>query len=128
MRFEVSERIKTSKNEEAVRAFLKEQLRKVATKVTEESGTLVAKRIEDTFGSINRSDTSTFRVQEKKDGHLIVADVHYRPSLMFWVIFILLIFTYVAWVIPVGFYLYQRKTARSAIDDVFKRTRNEQED
>ncbi len=55
----------------------------------------------------------------------MVADVNYRPALFFYLVFGCLFFTYIFWVIPVGLYVQQKKTVRSALEDIFKRVKDE---
>src|SRR5579864_207702 len=118
MRFEVSERINTRKNVTAVVNALEAQLRKVA-KVTRDGDVITARAIEASFGSINRYDKTVFTVQPKETGLLCVADVTYRPSGTFWIFFVLGLCAYflLFW-IPIIFYLLQKKTVRTAIEDV----------
>jgi hypothetical protein len=60
-----------------------------------------------------------------EDGWLAVASVHYRPSVAFWIILILLLPTWIMWLLPIAFYLLQKKTVQSSIQDVFLRLKNE---
>lgn len=125
MRFEVSERIRTQGSQEELLAVLEEQFRKVSESVQRSGQTLEAKSIEATFGSINRSDTTTVTLKKSDDGWLLVADVHYRPSVAFWIILIITLFTYVFWLLPIAFYILQKNTVRTAIVECFQRIRNE---
>ncbi len=125
MRFEVSERINTRVNTVDVVNELEVQLREIA-KVTRSGDVITARAIEASFGSINRYDKTVFTMQPKETGLLCVADVTYRPSVAFWIFFVLGLFAYglLFW-IPIIFYLFQKKTVRSGISDVFARIRNE---
>jgi hypothetical protein len=125
MNFEVSERINTRTNTLAVVNELEVQLRKIA-KVTRDGDVITARAIEASFGSVNRHDKTVFTVRPKETGLLCVADVTYRPSVAFWVFFMLGLFAYglLFW-IPIIFYLLQKKTVRSGITDVFARIKNE---
>ncbi len=125
MKFEVSERIITSAEKEDILRGLEEQFKKVSQSITRNGDSLVAKSIEASFGSINRSDTTTIDLKDTDDGFLVLANVHYRPSVAFWIILILTLFTYVFWLLPIVFYLIQKKTVRSGIQDVFTRVKNE---
>jgi hypothetical protein len=125
MKFEVSERLNTRKDTLTVMNALEIQLRKIA-KVTRNGDVITARAIEASFGSINRYDKTVFTMQPKETGLLCVADVTYRPSGAFWIFFVLGLFAYglLFW-IPIIFYLVQKKTVRSAIEDVFARIKNE---
>lgn len=125
MRFEVSERIRTSRSREQILASLQEQFQKVAMGVAREGEVVVVRSIEATFGSINRSDTTAITVRDAEGGFLVVADVHYRPSVAFWIILPITCCSTFVWILPIGFYLYQRKTVRTAIAECFERVRNE---
>lgn len=125
MRFEVSERIDTLRTREQILATLEEQFRKVAGAVERDGDTIVAYSIEPTFGSINRADTTTVSIREAEGGFLLLAEVHYRPSVAFWIILPLTCCSAFMWIIPIGMYLYQRKLVRAAIAECFERVRNE---
>src|SRR5208283_2462645 len=54
------------------------------------------------------------------------ARVHYRPSVVFWIFFIIGIFLWlVGWLVPVGIYYFQKKTVQEGIQEVFTRVKNE---
>jgi hypothetical protein len=125
MKFEVSERIRTSKSQDELLTALETQFRKVAEK-TQRSGQIIeAKSIEASFGSITRNDTTVVSMTKADDGWLVVADVHYRPSVAFWIILIITLFTWVFWLLPIAFYLLQKNTVRTAITECLQRVRNE---
>ena len=48
-----------------------------------------------TFGSINRNDVSIISINDKSDGYLLIAEVTYIPSIWFWILFVLTLFTWV---------------------------------
>jgi hypothetical protein len=93
MKFEVSERIQTSASKEEILRGLEEQFKKVSNSVQRSGETLTVKSIEASFGSINRSDTTTVELRDTDDGYLLLANVHYRPSVAFWILLVILIFT-----------------------------------
>jgi hypothetical protein len=93
MRFEVSERIRTTRSQEELLAVLEDQFKKVSDSVHRAGKTIEAKSIEASFGSINRSDTTIISLRKVDDGWLVVAEVHYRPSVAFWIILIITLFT-----------------------------------
>ncbi len=125
MKFEVSERIATRAGKENLLKGLEEQFKKVSEDVKRQGDNLVAKSIEASFGSVNRSDTTTVELRTADDGFLVVACVHYRPSVLFWVYLILLLSTGIFWLIPIIFYLIQKKTVQNGIQEVFTRVKNE---
>ncbi len=125
MRFEISQTFRTNRPKQEVVSFLEGQLRRVSRRVTRSGDTVTAKSIEASFGSINRADSSVFSVREKETSLICIADVNYRPSFVFWVLLLVLLFTWVLWLIPIVFYLVQKKTVRSAIADVFARVKDE---
>jgi hypothetical protein len=126
MKFEVSEQIRCLAEKRAVLDSLELQFRKISRTVERTGEAIRVRNIEASFGSINRSDETLVRVQQKNNGALCVAEVTYRPSVAFWIFFILVLFTYLLlWWIPILFYLTQKKTVRNAIVDVFLRVKNE---
>lgn len=125
MRFEISERIATQCAAQDLFAALEEQFRKVSRQVSVDTGRLKAVSIEATFGSINRKDETIVSIKPLEGGYLLVADVWYRPSVAFWIILLLTLFSWVGWMIPLGFYLWQKKTVSQAIRSCFERVRNE---
>jgi hypothetical protein len=125
MRFEISEQIRTRRDQVAIVNALETQLRKVSRKVVRAGDVITASAIEASFGSINRSDRAVLRVEPKGAGCLCVAEVTYRPSVAFWILLVLLLFTYVLWLLPIVFYLTQKKAVRSAVADIFTRVKNE---
>jgi hypothetical protein len=90
-----------------------------------DEGNLTAKRIDPSFASIVRFDQTNFIVEPKEGGFLLVADVSYRPSSTFWVILIMCIPTFVAWLVPIFFYNWQKGIVCLATGDVFERVKNE---
>jgi hypothetical protein len=103
-----------------------EQLAKVSARVRlTDEGNLTAKRIDPSFASIVRFDQTTFIVEPKEGGFLFVAEVNYRPSSTFWVILIMCLPTFVAWLVPIILYNWQKEIVRLAIGDVFERVKNE---
>lgn len=126
MQFEVSERINTDRSETEVMDHALIQFKKVSgnTKLNAD-GEIVAKAIEATFGSANRADTTVVSVRKVEDGLLMVADVHYRPSIWFWFWLIVLAFTYIGWILPIVFYLTQKSAVRKAIESCLQRVSNE---
>jgi hypothetical protein len=125
MHFEVSERLITSEPAEAIMEFAQRQFSKIADKSRMERGQLTVRRVEASFGSINRRDTTRVSLQRVGGGYLLVSETDYHPSGWFWLFLIILLFTYVGWFIPIGFYLYQRGTVKAAIQSAISRIVNE---
>lgn len=125
MQFEVSERIDTSVPRKDVMNLALEQFRKISESAKIDDDRIVAKGVEATFGSINRADKTYIDCKQLPSGWLLTAEVAYRPSVMFWVFFLLSLFTYVGWLIPVVFYLIQRNTVKSAVASALTRVSNE---
>jgi|GEM_PF-1045374 len=125
MRFEVSERVKTSATKSLLLKSMEEQFRKVSESTQPYGESLEVKDIEASFGSINRNDTTIVEVKDVDDGYLLIANVHYRPSVAFWIILIITLFTWVGWLIPIVMYIWQRKVVQNGIQEVFTRIRNE---
>lgn len=125
MHFEVSERLVTNESPEAVMEFAQRQFSKISSKTRLEGSRLTARMVEASFGSINRSDVTTVQLQRTGGGYLVVSETDYRPSGWFWLFLIITLFTYVGWLIPIAFYLYQRGTVKSAIQSSVDRIVNE---
>ena len=125
MNFDVSERIQTSESKEKLLEVLEEKFRRVAAKVTKNNYVLMVENINPTFGSINRADISTVTIQEKNDGFFVNASVNYKPPVLFWVLLVILLFTTVLWLIPIGFFFYQKNMVKDGIAEVFSGLKNE---
>ena len=126
MKFEVSEQVRTQTDIATIIYALFEQLDKVSARVRlTDEGNLTAKRIDPSLVSIVRFDQTNFIVEPKEGGFLLVAEVSYRPSSTFWVILIMCIPTFVAWVVPIFVYNWQKEIVRLAIGAVFERVKNE---
>ena len=125
MRFEISEKIRTDKPRAQIFAALQEQFAKVSKNVTIDDGRIKVAYIEASFGSINRKDESVVAIKPLDDGYLLIADVVYKPSVAFWIILILTLFSGVAWLLPLGFYFWQKRVVTQAIKNCFERIKNE---
>jgi hypothetical protein len=125
MHFEVSERLITNEAPESVMEFAQQQFAKISNRTRLERGQLTARMVEASFGSINRSDVTRVSLQRVGGGYVLVSETDYRPSVWFWLFLLVLLFTYVGWLIPIVFYLYQRGTVKSAIQSVISRVVNE---
>lgn len=133
MRFEVSERVTTIESPKVLFASLNEIFSKISRKTYVRDGALYLKGVETTFGSINRSDLTTIRAKQVAGSWLIVAQIRYRPSLVFWMLFFFLLASGVAtagisslaFFIPIAFYLSQRKTVKVAVQECLKRFKDE---
>lgn len=129
MRYEVSERFRSSKTAEEVWRVVLEQVNKISDRVNHENDGVTAHGIVATFGSINRTTFAKVRVQPREAGFLITADVTYSPSGFFWLFFIIGLVTpgFVWFLIPLAFYLLQKGMVRDSLQQVFKRVRDEME-
>jgi hypothetical protein len=128
MKFELSQQLRTQADLETIILVLAEQLKKVSTTVDlTDEGIITATRIEHTIASLLRFDRTVISVETNEDRVLLIADVSYRPTALFWVILILCIPTFVAWLVPIGIYMTQKGTLQSAIASVFKRVKDELE-
>lgn len=125
MNFDISRRFQTKSSQEEIARFLENSFRKSAEEVSYNGGTLTVESVNATFGSINRSDKTIIEVRSKDEETLIVASVNYKPSIWFWIFLICLLFTTIGWIVPIAFYLYQKHTVKSGIEEVFNRTENE---
>jgi hypothetical protein len=126
MKFVVSEQVRTRTDIETIICALFEQLAMVSAKVRlTDEGNLTAKRISPSFASIVRFDQTNFIVESKEGGFLFIAEVSYRPSSTFWVILIMCIPTFIAWLVPIFLYNWQKEVVRLAIADVFEQVKNE---
>ena len=125
MHFEVSQRLITNESTDNVLEFAQRQFSKISNKTRLKDERLTVRMIEASFGSINRSDVTRVQLQRVGGGYLIVSETDYRPSGWFWLFLILLLFSYVGWLIPIAFYLYQRGTVKSAIQSSVDRIVNE---
>jgi hypothetical protein len=129
MRYEVSERFRSSKTADEVWRVVLEQVGKISDRVAHESDGVTAHDVVATFGSINRTTAAKVRAQPREAGFLITADVSYTPSPLFWVFFIIGLVSpgFVWFAIPLSFYLYQKGIVRDALQQAFKRVRDEVE-
>jgi hypothetical protein len=128
MRFEISERIATSVSCDKLLGSLEEQFRAIAVTTARHGNSITVESIEASFGSINRNDTTVVEVKSPDNGkYLLTASVHYRPSVAFWIILVITLFTYIFWLIPIAFYIFQKNTVREGIQQVFRRIKDEYE-
>lgn len=125
MKFEVSEKIISKANKTVILDSLEEQFRKISQSVVKSGEHLEAISIEASFGSINRSDNSNIKINVIENGYLLIAEVNYRPSIIFWIFIIIGLFTYIFWLLPIAFYLLQKQTVRENIENIFRRIKNE---
>jgi hypothetical protein len=78
--FEVSERIQTRAEKLQLLDFLDQQFRKVASGFRRLGDRLEVKKIEASFGSINRHDETMVELKPTSDGFLVLASVNYRRN------------------------------------------------
>lgn len=125
MRFEVSERVRTRCSQEDLLRLLEAQVRKISERAVRHGAVIEASAIQASFGSINRSDTTYVSASRTQDGWLLIADVHYRPSVAFWIFLILGLFTSIFWLLPIAFYVTQKDAVKEALQECFRRVNNE---
>lgn len=125
MKYELSEKIITNKSRIEVLNYLLMRFKENSEKIIEHNDFFESRMINSTFGSINRDDTTFVYVKDVQDGLLIVAKVKYEPSVMFWILLLILIFTGFGWIFPIGFYFYHQSKVKEGIMDIFNRTKNE---
>ena len=123
--FEVSRRIKTNVPLFEIVEMLDDRLSRIAASVVRGEGDFVVKGVNLTFGSINRSDTTTIIVSKKVDGYLCVAQVRFRPSFLFWVFLILGLPTAFGPLISVLIYFHQKSLVRQSFESLFSRIDDE---
>jgi hypothetical protein len=119
----VSKRINTDAKGESVIREVERELRNVCEDVSRNKNGFRVSRISETFGSINRSASGDVVVLKRKGGYLLRAGIEYTTSWEFWVLIILLLTTSIGWLLPVGFYLYHKKTVRKGIEQAFEEVR-----
>ena len=128
MKCELSQQLRTQADLESIILVLAEQVKKVSTTMdVSDEGVITATRIEPTIASLLRYDRTVIGVETNDDRVLLIAEVSCRPTALFWVILIMCIPTFVAWLLPIGIYMYQKNALQSAVAAVFKRVKDELE-
>ncbi len=125
MNFDVSRRFQTKATVKEITSFLQSSFMKSAGTVSDNGSSLIVQSINPTFGSINRSDRTAIEIKSVDSDIVLVANVTYKPSTWFWVFVVIGLFTTIAWVIPIAFYLYQKGMVKNGIEEVFNRTETE---
>lgn len=133
MNFTLTETVKLEiceSNDQALEDALFEALRRISLSCRKVgTNTIETESVNATFGSILRNDNTSvsFRPNRRKDGYLIEALVHYRPSVWFWVFFaidILLIETVIGFVVgmamTLGLYFYNKKVVTESLTEALK--------
>jgi len=129
MKFEISEKVKTAKNEAAVMESLEEQFRKVSNSTRNEGNGLEVYSIHASFYSFVCSNKTDVKISKKENGFLCVANTNYSPSILFWILLIIgLFFAGIGTLLDLIAYFYQKKVVRDAIVDVLRAVKNEIED
>ena len=125
MKFDLSRRFNTDSSSTDIMKFLEDSFRRSAESVYNNSKVLTVTEVNATFGSINRKDSTIVEVRQKDDDALLVAYVEYKPSGWFWIFFICGLFTTIGWLIPIGFYFYQKNVVKDGIEEIFNRAETE---
>ena len=127
MRFELSQRVVTNASEEELLEALLRQFKKISVEAKRHRHEVIARKIENTFGSPFRSTRAAVTARPMEGGYLIVADLSYTPTLVFAVAFVTGLFTFILWLVPVATYLMQKGSVRTAIEKAISRVRDEYE-
>jgi hypothetical protein len=125
MQFQVTERITTNASITDIGSAMQSNFRRIATSAVPINNILRVTSIHATFGSINRTDVTDIAIRPVENGYLLVADVKYRPSVAFWIILVITLFTWIFWLIPIIFYVVQKDTVKKAIEEGFRNVKNE---
>ena len=125
MKFDLSRRFRTDSSISDIMKFLEDSFRRSAETVYYDSRVLTVGSINATFGSVNRQDKTIVEVKPKDNDMLLVAYVEYKPSIWFWIFLICGLFTTVCWLIPIGFYFYQKNVVKDGIEEIFNRAETE---
>ena len=122
MKFQVNERVTTDLPYHELTEIISDQFKMIASSVKQDNRIIVVKGVEETFGSVHRADRSEVEVRSKKGSksRLIVVTTNYRPSVMFWIITLILLPTVILWILPVVFYLNQKKTVQESITNCLR--------
>lgn len=125
MKFELTEKVTTTAPPAALIEELAQQFTKSAKNVERVGEGLRVTTIIDTFGAINRNDTTTVSVRPVPGGQMVVAEVDYKPSLYFWILLLILLFTAFGWIFPVAFFFYNKTVVEKSIQATLQRVRNQ---
>ncbi len=128
MQFTITEKIKTKKERKELVEEVEEVFRKVSAKIIEHKKGFTITGINETFGSINRNDTTELLIKEKESGFMLSADVEYNPSIAFWIFVLISLSTFVGFLIPIGFYFWNKTLVENEIKKCFKNIKDEFED
>jgi|GEM_PF-2037932 len=128
MLFSLTENVKieiSDENGQVLEETLFEALRPISLSCRKAGNNAIeTESVNATFGSILRKDNTSivFRPNRRRNGYLIEAQVNYRPSVWFWIFFvidILLIETVIGFVIgmgaTLGLYFYNKKVVSESL-------------
>jgi len=128
MKFELSERLNTGKDRSVLIGILEEKFRNISPKVDRTDNGLFIRAIRAFPGSAFRLDITDINLIKKEYGYLCTADVTYIPSITFVIAFLLGLFSSgILWLIPVYFYITQKRAIYNVIQSVLKRVKDEVE-
>ena len=140
MHFSLTENVKieiSEENDRALEEALFEALRRISLTCRKVGNNAIeTESINATFGSILRNDNTSviFLPNRRKDGYLIEAQVNYRPSMWFWIFFIidiLLIETVIGFLVGIcltlGLYFYHPKIVSDCLRDALRNAACEME-
>ena len=133
MLFSLTENVKleiSGENDRILADALFEALRRISLSCRKTSeNTIEAESVNATFGSILRNDNTSvvFRPNRRGDGYHIEAQVNYRPSIWFWIFFVLdiiLIETVIGFVVgmtvTLGLYFYHKKIVTESLREALQ--------
>lgn len=122
MRYELSERVYTKRDEREVLDVILRHFKRIAEASKVSDREVVVSKINANFGSIVRSDQIKINVEKIAGGFEIISDVRYNPSIFFWIFSFFGIFLYgIGWLIPVMSYYWHRKIVKNAVSDTLTR-------
>ena len=100
------------------------ELRRIADSCVENDGIISVDGVNNSFGSILRNDKTQVRVKpsHKGDGYLLEAETEYKPSVWFWIFFVIdivLIETIIGFIlgmgITLGLYFYNKNLVQNSL-------------
>lgn len=135
MHFSLTENVKieiSEENDRALEEALFEALRRISLTCRKVGNNAIeTESVNATFGSILRNDNTSVTIlpNRNRNGYLLEAQVCYRPSMWFWIFFvidILLIETIIGFLVgmgaTLGLYFYHRKIVSDSLQEALRNT------
>jgi hypothetical protein len=124
MRFEISEPVYTNRNENEVLDRVLRHFKKVAETFKISDSEISVTDIEATLGSQIRKDKTSVSLTKINNGYLVVADVRYNPSILFWFLLPLgVVLPIVGWFIPIGLLVWHYYIVKNSVGRVLRNIR-----